>query len=114
MTRGAEPTFSQDPRAQWIKRELAKRGWQKKDLANALAEKSEGRLTFSGAYRLALRATDGSNLNQENASLIALVLGGPSPDELQERLAALVEDGHRLLEQLPALLAAAEDLRDAV
>jgi hypothetical protein len=106
VTRGAAPKFSDDAYAQWVKRRMSENGYaEKQQLAAALRDASAGRLGNSGADRLVQRATSGKNISSTNRSLIAAVLGGPDPADVEAQLRELVEQGVALAERLPKLLA---------
>lgn len=123
MTRGREPTYSDEPLAQWIKSHLEARGWQHQDLAARLQKASRGRLDASGAKGLVHRATKGGRPNQANLALLAKVLGEPPPtdesalaqmhghlEELREQLDASLLGQTELTEKLTVLEARVEKL----
>lgn len=99
MTPGKEAEYANTPDAQWIKRQLEKRGWLKKDLAEALVAASGGRLKIGGADGFVNRVTfRGGKPQKENRELLATVFGEQPPSEgsqweiLHTRLEALAAE----------------------
>jgi hypothetical protein len=113
VTRGREAGWADTPYATWVRRRLKQLGWNKQDLYERLHEQSNGRLQIKSAERLMQRVTkEGGTPSRENRMLFEAVLG-PDPVDLAERLEALVAQGERVVEELPALLDGARELRDA-
>jgi hypothetical protein len=107
VTRGAEPRFADTPDAQWIKAQLEKRGWGKKDLAAALLEVADDdRLGKPGAEAAVRRATHGRQLTRPNRELIERVLGPfpkAHPEGVQAEVLRLTKDLRRLTRRVAAL-----------